>query len=137
MKKEKISRAAAGKTSLSRMIFRMAAVLMGIVSVGIIVSAFLSGYIRKQAEESIRSTTEFYAAQMDASFRDINDYLGELVFQDKDVAMTRYTSDKLLFIQAVQKINEKLEFLPHQAGRGLPVLHLLPGVGLLCLLGAR
>ena len=96
MKKEKISRAAAGKTSLSRMIFRMAAVLMGIVAVGIIVSAFLSGYIRKQAEESIRSTTEFYAAQMDASFRDINDYLGELVFQDKDVAMTRYTSDKLL-----------------------------------------
>ena len=52
MKKEKISRAAAGKTSLSRMIFRMAAVLMGIVAVGIIVSAFLSGYIRKQAEES-------------------------------------------------------------------------------------
>ena len=116
MKKEKISRAAAGKTSLSRMIFRMAAVLMGIVAVGIIVSAFLSGYIRKQAEESIRSTTEFYAAQMDASFRDINDYLGELVFQDKDVAMTRYTSDKLLFIQAVQKINEKLEFYRTKLG---------------------
>lgn len=116
MKKEEISQTAAGKNSLSRMIFRMAAVLMGIVVAGIIVSAFLSGYIRKQAEESIRSTTEFYAAQMDASFRDINDYLGELVFQDKDVAMTRYTSDKLLFIQAVQKINEKLEFYRTKLG---------------------
>lgn len=116
MKKEEISQTAAGKNSLSRMIFRMTAVLMGIVVAGIIVSAFLSGYIRKQAEESIRSTTEFYAAQMDASFRDINDYLGELVFQDKDVAMTRYTSDKLLFIQAVQKINEKLEFYRTKLG---------------------
>ena len=116
MKKEEISQTAAGKNSLSRMIFRMAAVLMGIVVAGIIVSAFLSGYIRKQAEESIRSTTEFYAAQMDASFRDINDYLWELVFQDKDVAMTRYTSDKLLFIQAVQKINEKLEFYRTKLG---------------------
>ncbi|WP_455619341.1 sensor histidine kinase [Eisenbergiella sp.] len=116
MKKEEISRTAAGKNSLSKMIFRMAAVLLGIVAVGIIVSAFLSGYIRKQAEESIRSTTEFYAAQMDASFRDINDYLGELVFQDKDVAMTRYTSDKLLFIQAAQKINEKLEFYRTKLG---------------------
>ena len=116
MKKEEISQTAAGKNSLSRMIFRMAAVLMGIVVAGIVVSAFVSGYIRKQAEESIRSTTEFYAAQMDASFRDINDYLGELVFQDKDVAMTRYTSDKLLFIQAVQKINEKLEFYRTKLG---------------------
>ena len=101
---------ASSKVMLSKWILRMVGILLGILAVGISVSAFLGGYIRKQAEESIKSATEFYARQMDTTFRDINDYMGELVFQDKDVAMTRYASDTLLFIQAVQKINEKLEF---------------------------
>ena len=107
---------ASSKVSLSKMILRMVGILLGILAVGITVSAFLSGYIRRQAEESIKSATEFYAGQMDTTFGDINDYLGELVFQDKDVAATRYTSDKLLFIQSVQKINEKLEFYRTKLG---------------------
>lgn len=86
---------------------------------------FLGGYIRKQAEESIKSATEFYARQMDTTFRDINDYMGELVFQDKDVAMTRYASDTLLFIQAVQKINEKLEFYRVKLGGDFTFLFII------------
>lgn len=98
------------------MIFRMAAVLMGIVAVGIIVSAFLSGYIRKQAEESIGQRRNFMRRRWMPPSEISMITLGKLVFQDKDVAMTRYTSDKLLFIQAVQKINEKLEFYRTKLG---------------------
>lgn len=98
------------QTSLRKMILRMTAILLGIVGVGIFVSALLSGYSRKQAEESIQSATQYYADGLDDSFMDINDYLGELVFQDKDVSTICYTTDKLQFIQAVQKVNEKLEF---------------------------
>ena len=65
---------ASSKVSLSKMILRMVGILLGILAVGITVSALLSGYIRKQAEESIKSATEFYAGQMDTTFGDINDY---------------------------------------------------------------
>lgn len=98
------------QTSFREMILRMTAILLGIVAVGILVSALLSNYSREQAEESIRSATQYYAGGLDDSFMDINDYLGELVFQDKDVSTICYTTDKLSFIQAVQKVNEKLEF---------------------------
>lgn len=92
------------------MILRMTLILLGTVAMGIMVSALLSGYIRRQAEESIQSATQYYANWLDDSFMDINDYLGELVFQDQDVSTICYTEDRLLFIQAVQKVNEKLEF---------------------------
>ena len=62
---------ASSKVSLSKMILRMVGILLGILAVGITVSALLSGYIRKQAEESIKSATEFYAGQMDTTFGDI------------------------------------------------------------------
>ena len=54
---------ASSKVSLSKMILRMVGILLGILAVGITVSAFLSGYIRKQAEAVSYTHLDVYKRQ--------------------------------------------------------------------------
>lgn len=84
---------ASSKVSLSKMILRMVGILLG--SCGGHYRKRLFVRIYQETGRGIHKVRHRILCGADGTtFGDINDYLGELVFQDKDVAATRYTSDK-------------------------------------------
>lgn len=90
--------------------------LLFVMLIYILAASITVRYVRTQAENSVVSATKYYSSKLDRTFSDINDYLGEEMFFDQDVILLSYSDDVLARIEAIQNINEKLEFYRTKLG---------------------
>lgn len=90
--------------------------LLFVMLIYILAASITVRYVRTQAENSVVSATKYYSSKLDRAFSDINDYLGEEMFFDQDVILLSYSDDVLARIEAIQNINEKLEFYRTKLG---------------------
>lgn len=84
----------------------------------IIVSMITAAIINKQVKEKIRLSSDYFVSELDRNLGNINDYLGNLVIGNADVNLVRFTDDRLKFIQASQRVNDKLEFYRSNLNNG-------------------
>lgn len=115
MQREKVN-AQKKNIKMQKLLRQIICILIIVMVLDISAGLVAAGYVRKQAVRSVTSATEYYSAQIDTIFEDINDYLGEEMVANKDVALLSYSDDPLSVIQATQNINNKLEFYRSKLG---------------------
>lgn len=98
------------KSSFSGMVIKTIISIFILLFVYIAVSMVTVNIINGQVRDRIVLSSGYFASEVDRNLGNINDYLGNLVIGNSDVNTVRFSDDRMEFIRASQRVNDKLEF---------------------------
>lgn len=95
--------------SLTKLIKILGVIISTIAALQLVVSSIILFYINKHSVDAVKETAEFYVNDMNVSMERITNLISNLIFEDNNVNILRYSDNPLQEIQAKKEVLKKMD----------------------------